>query len=267
MRLPRIKFLFTNYKMPRRPRPRRARRARRVRRARIPRGVAPASRIQNKVYTYKFKREPIYLTNWVPPTGGVGVQLTPTPPSPGLVMTVSGLTTSSIPFSGHFDFGLTSTFSLADISNVGVYTGMYDQYKLLGVKVIITYLQNTAEAQSQAIMPTLNIVSDQDDSNMPSSVVQLLGKQGSRRFTFGSKGRTSFSMYFRPNVVQQVGVAAGNLGIAKSMWLDCVSETIPHYALKAYFENVYIAAPQGVSTAFKIDLEYKFAFKQPLQCS
>jgi len=183
-------------------------------------------------------------------------------------MAVSGLTTSSLPFASHFDFGLTSTFSLADIANVGVYTGMYDQYKLLGVKVIITFLQNTAETQSLNVMPTLNIVSDQDDANMPSSVIQLLGKQGSRKFQFGSKGRTSFSMYLRPNVVQPIGnTGGGQFGIGKSMWIDCVNETVAHYALKAYFENVYIAAPQGVATAFKIDLEYKFAFKQPLQCS
>lgn len=146
---------------------------------------------------------------------------------------------------------------------------MYDQYKILGVRIDITYLQNNSDSGSAHLMPTLNIVTDQDDDFMPTTGPQLLGKQGSRKFLFGSKGRTKFSMYFKPGVRGVVALAnltpvTASIPQAKQ-WLDCTQLTIPHYAIKGWVESAEFSGNNN--WALQFDYTYDIAFKQPLQCS
>jgi len=184
-------------------------------------------------------------------------------------MSVSGLATAINGFVGYYDFGFESTFSLVDLTNIASFTNLYDQYKILGIRVDITYLQNSSETGNTHLLPTLNIVTDQDDNVMPTSGTQLLGKQGARKFTFGSKGRTKFSMYFKPGVRGVVSLA-NNSPVTASIpqskpWLDCIQNTIPHYAIKGWVENAEFTANNF--WALQFDFTYDIAFKQPLQCS
>jgi len=257
-----------------RPRRRRVRRVRRVRRARIPRGVAPATRIQNKVYTYVFKPEALYINNYsdgaTPPN--LGFKITPTPSS--FAINIGGLTSSILPFPQHYDFPMRATFALSDIANYNNFCLMYDQYKLLSVQMDITYIQNNSTLGSATILPTLNITTDQDDATLPTNAIQFLGKQGARRFTYGSKGRTKFTIKFKPNPVQPLQANnASNTAIINTAvpqvgtWIDCLNPAVPHFAIKAWFENCKVYDPATACTAFRIDMTYRVAFKQPLQCS
>jgi len=220
-----------------------------------------------------FKREPFYICNKSdgasPPGWTLGIS-----PATQIDQTVAGLTSSALPFPNYYDIAWRSTFALNDLANMNNFCLMYDQYKITGVKMEITFLQNTAEATSIAVMPTLNITTDQDDSTLPSSAIQLLGKQGVRKFNFGSKGRTKFSMKFRPNPVQPLqanstsSTAIINASVPQKLtWIDCLNPAVPHFAVKAYFENVLVSSTASYSSAFKVDLTYYVSFKQPLQCS
>ena len=175
---------------PRRKVPRR----RPVRKARIPRAVRPGTRIQQKVYSYQFKKDSFYLRN----TGSGALTLQPAG-APPVGWAIGTIATSASGLSGYYDIANSATFCINDLTNIGTFLNMYDAYKLTGIKATFTFLQNSSLLGNLGVNPTINIVTDMDDSLLPTSQAQISGKQCTRRFTFGNTSRTKFSMFFRPN--------------------------------------------------------------------
>lgn len=167
---------------------------------------------------------------------------------------------------GFYDIAYATTFQLADIRNVAAWAQMFDAYKIMRVGCSIEYLNNVSAVNSTGLMPSLYTYWDQDDANIPLSVVQIQGKQGVRRQQFGNKGVTSYKTSARPHVAQDVLAAGGSIAaiVGKSQWLDCVSTDVQHYALKMVITDVYLPGSSAVTQAFRFNWTYDVCFRAPL---
>lgn len=166
--------------------------------------------------------------------------------------------------SGYYSVCFTHT--LADIANYSEFTSLFDQYKIVGVKISIVPLcnsVNTGDASSAVDTASLVYQCLDFDDGSPFSAsltgIQDIQQRANFRRTVGYK---SISRYYKPRILMLGTVSAGgqNAINPKAQWTDCGNANVVHYGSKFIFQ-VYSNSVATVHIPFDIQMQYYVLFK------
>lgn len=199
--------------MPRFRYPRRAYVRRRILRRRPRRALALAKRVNLSGAGVHYFRRRYVVANITSTTSGAGVQ-----------SNAAGA----------------MSFSLSGLPNASEFTALFDQYKIMKVKLdFIPFGDNvnlpisTMSGANALVSPGGPLITaiDYDDSNVPTAASDLLQYQASRVVPVPKR----LKMTLRPKFAIEVyrSTVATGYG-ARSGWLDCANPDIPHYGVKYY---------------------------------
>ena len=152
------------------------------------------------------------------------------------------------------------SFALADLNNYTLFTGLFDLYKICGIKVRMVPNANTADffqadnsGSSDKPVPTYFYIVDKDDATAPASATAMLLRPECKSGMFDRV----LSVYFRPHVANMVyntpSVPTAYAPTA-SQWIDMSYPAVPHYGFKVYFSG---AALQTFVVTFQVTVYFK----------
>lgn len=163
-----------------------------------------------------------------------------------------------------YDIPFTMKFTHAAMINNGELTALFDLYKIVGVKVFVTYNHNVSTASGTSGMPSLIWWPDPDNAAVE-TVSDIRERMGLIRKPYTSDKRTRCMTLKSPRKMAALfDEATGALNVAQPLrgWTDCDDVNIPHYGIKGMLENVQLPTVAGTSF-FKFDVQlivqYKFA--------
>jgi hypothetical protein len=125
-------------------------------------------------------------------------------------------------------------FELADCDQQATLAGLFDQYRIDEVEMIITPSSSNVDLHSAAapnqINPQVYVVSDFDDSTPLASIASA--REYDCNVVFN--GDQGCHIRLKPSISPAVyaGGAFSGYAISGAQWLDCNSNTVPHYGLK-----------------------------------
>lgn len=198
--------------------------------ARFMRMGASMASAMARVHTFKRVGEPVVLQTLAAPTY-VGIQGN----TDLLSTTVSGLAdqfvTRSCQVRGAF------RFNLSQASNISEITNLFDNYRIVRVKLMFNLSGNSGEISGANgfPIPLINYAYDPDDNTAPAARTNVLenGYCQTRRLD------KPFSITLTPRAQQSVTGGVGGAGglLPTSTWLDCNSPAIQHYGLKFWIDQ------------------------------
>lgn len=153
------------------------------------------------------------------------------------------------------------SFKLSDLPNYTEFTGLFDEYCIKMIKVVIIPPTN-AYTTSTASLPTtiynnpnFYTVIDNDDALTPGSLNDLFQYDTFRMH----RGMNTIKRYFKPAIADTVyGGISGAYSVKKNQWLDAAYPGVEHYALKWAVDPMYVGAT--------IDLTYRVYATYYFQC-
>lgn len=156
------------------------------------------------------------------------------------------------------------SFKLSDLVQATTFTGLYDQYRITKVKVIIgrtANQQGIGNAAQAVSFPSQQLwwVVDVDDASVPAnlSVIQEYSKCKCRNMLEDKEVHISFKPHCADALYS--GGVFSSYGNRTSPWIDVASPSVEHYGLK-----LCIPCPIGTVFAeqnFTIRTEYYLDFK------
>lgn len=202
-------------------------------------GLRKRSTFATKTYAYKRWCKPVYITNSDPEDPELMIQSDPT-------QIALGNTTadpSGIP--GTYQVGGAFTYSLNNVVDVSDFTGLYDQYRIAGIKVKITPLYNVNTTGTNNVIPQLVIARDLDDVAVPTSDTQDLLQRAQTKVIQLNK---PVQFYCKPRVlVQQSGTGADLIQFSsktyESIFVDMAFPTVVYPTWKFWLRNLYLGNP------------------------
>lgn len=162
---------------------------------------------------------------------------------------------------GTWDFTMASKYQLASVLQLSDLTNMYDRYKIVGVKLQIHYLCNTAIAQDvsnitqRSNLPVLYYAFDGDDAS-DNTDVQIRQKGYCKSVVLNAN--RPLSLYFKPRVNKELntGTATG-LSSEKAPFIDCNSSFVAHFGMKFSIKDW--VGGDGINNALRITPTYYLA--------
>jgi len=149
-------------------------------------------------------------------------------------------------------------FSLSQIANYTELSAIFDQYRILGVKVFVSYQHNVSTASATSSLPSLQWFVDYDDNTPPTNASEVRQRMGviTKRY---SADKVCFAMSLRPRPIFTAGTAIVPYGT----WYDTALPSEILYGLKGLLNNVNLPAlgTDPYSTSFKIDVQYVVQFR------
>lgn len=152
-------------------------------------------------------------------------------------------------------------FQINDITNTGDFTGLFDQYRFVAVKMEFRPRFNYANPGSVAAnkLPRLFSVIDYDDANVPTLISDL-------REYHSCKETNTFEDHVRlikPRMATAaLNAAAGLTSLVneKAKWIDMAYLTVTHYGVKIGIEGG--VGGQTNLQSWSVDLVYMMEFRQ-----
>lgn len=150
---------------------------------------------------------------------------------------------------GGFPFFVTSNggntfptiqFTFNDLTQEGTFAGLFDQYRLDLVEMIITPSSSVVDLHSSAspnqVNPQVYVVADFDDATALASIAAAQQYDNCKEFN----GVQGCHITIRPSISPAIwaGGAFSGYAIEGPQWLDCNSDTIPHYGLKFCVQGI-----------------------------
>lgn len=152
----------------------------------------------------------------------------------------------------------TKTFALANVVNQSEFFALYDQYKILGVRVYFDYSPDFAGASASAgLFPKLWVLRDYDDITTPTlDMLAQSNKTICLRFNATNNTR---SIYIRPAIRNEVFRTTGTSGFTNmwNNWLDVTNNDIPHFGLKMIAQGLPSNNMGAITIRFKYYLQFK----------
>lgn len=181
-----------------------------------------------RVHTFKRVGEPVVISNLV--TGRAGTF------GNNDVLNIAATTDQFVP--GTTQVAGAFRFALAQASNVTEITNLFDNYRIVRVKLMLSLSANNGDlvgAASTLPIPMIHYTYDPDDGTVPASRTGVLenGYCRSRRLD------KPFSITVTPRAQQSVVGGVGSAGglLPTSTWLDCASPAIYHYGVKFWMDQ------------------------------
>lgn len=143
------------------------------------------------------------------------------------------------------------SFNLAALPNASEFTALFDQYKLMNVKLDFVPFGDTVNLPISTMTGTSSVLSpggplilavDYDDNTTPADAASLLQYQNSKVVPIPRRHRMTIRPKFATEVYRS-GVSTG-YG-ARTGWLDCANSDVPHYGVKYYMN-----APSANSSSY-----------------
>lgn len=124
-------------------------------------------------------------------------------------------------------------FKYSDIPNFDEYAVLFDQYKILGVKLTIEYRDNVQGVQTVHVgsNPRVYLCKDYDDADVPTSIDEIRQYKNCTR-TILSQTRPTASVYLKPRVVITSVVGNNAYQLANSPWCDMGSQGTSYFGVK-----------------------------------
>lgn len=210
---------------------------------------------------YKFKRQggTTFLTWKYDAVAGITVG------SSGLInkgLPVSSTLTTIGGLTGYYDFGASQYFMLQDVPTYADFTNLYDRYRITGVKLKITYLDNNAAVNGLSVLPVLNYAVDVDDNAVPTSESVMQQKQDVK--TKVLVANKPISIYIKnPKVAAAALNSSGTFDatMVSKGYLNCAIPNTVHNGIKYWISSVYSNA--NSQCAIRIVPTYYFSMKDP----
>lgn len=245
-------------------------RARRPRRYIKRRGRKSKSKLnQERSYRFKMTLLPTCLVStFGTATGTFDITSRASFPAPVKASTQSTPIAAITGFPYYYDYGMGLPFALSDLENYLAYTQIFDAYKINSITMKITYLANSANVLGQSVLPTVWVIQDKDDSDVPTTQQKVSARQGARKLEFGMKA--SHSITIRPKLsVLNSSSGTSAVGFQQGAgWVDCNSPSATYHGLKLWFVNVPLvgnAAPaNSPNMGFQFEFVYNCSFKGAL---
>jgi len=171
----------------------------------------------------------------------------------------NGTTSTLIP--GTAGFGMSATFNLAQCQQYLDFSSLFDQYKILKVKLRIMFHSNIAQINNAAVLPSIYYVVDSDDATAPGNRNAVLRQEGAKMKVL--KGNT-LTLTIRPNQLINVNTTTAgstSIGLYKG-WTNCADTRVNHFGLKMWIENMPFGV--GFNNLIEILPEYTLAFKDTI---
>lgn len=124
-------------------------------------------------------------------------------------------------------------FTLSAVAQYTDFTNLFDQYRIdkILVQFFPTWTSRDAPVSAtNAMVPTMCVAPDWDDSTVPGSLAELNAKPEVQYH----RTDLPFSVWVKPHVdteIYRTAVTTG-YGNMKNAWIDSASSDIPHYGLK-----------------------------------
>jgi len=158
------------------------------------------------------------------------------------------------------------SFQLSDLSGYAAFTSLYDQYRILAVKMEFVPIDSYAPIWNGAAIvqvqsPILTTCLDLDDATTPTSSVVLAHESSKLHGALNANVAKKYVRWIEPAIAienYQTGGFGGYTSKTKQ-WCDCASPAVQHYGLKAW-----VFAPAG-SLAYTCEVfaTYYLEFKMP----
>lgn len=158
-------------------------------------------------------------------------------------------------------------FTLSNLPNFNEFVALYDQYKILEVKVKIIpqYIVNTYDVGSLQRVYQLNYIRDHDDADLTT----LGYTDNENPWLENSKVKKIMlnhpvTITVKPSVLIQTYETLTSTGYSPKFdqWLDCNDSTVPHYGLKVRIYDP-AATTAGTEAVAAVYVQYKIAMKHP----
>lgn len=158
-------------------------------------------------------------------------------------------------------------FTISNLPNFNEFTQLYDQYKIMEVKVKIIpqYIVNTDDISTSRRVLQLYYIRDHDDAD-----ITTLGYDNNENpWLENSKVKKMMlnrpiTITVKPSILTQVYETLTSTGYSPKydQWLDCNDQTVPHYGLKVRIYDP-AATVAGTEVVASVYVEYKIALKHP----
>ena len=152
-------------------------------------------------------------------------------------------------------------FALSDMPNYTEFTGLFDKYKITGIKAVflprITNVNHSDVTSTFTEVPPIYTAIDYDDATIPGSVTDL-----EQYNTFKVHWEVKpFSLYFKP----QIAIAAysgtfTSYASANNLWIDAASPGVQYYGLK-WASGPYSTANNGNAPSWDVTFTYYISCK------
>lgn len=198
-----------------------------------------AGKFAVKTYAYKRWCKPCYITNSdqelpgdIIASDNTQITLGPTSSDPSMIP-------------GTYQVGGAFTYSLNNVIDVSDFTGLYDQYRIAGIKIKITPLYNVNTTGANNVIPQLVVSRDLDDVAVPTSDTQDLLQRPQTKVLQLNK---PVQLYCKPRVlVQQSGTGADLVQFSsntyKSIYVDMAYPSVVLPTYKFWLRNIYLGQP------------------------
>lgn len=136
------------------------------------------------------------------------------------------------PYSSTANYAAQMTFALDKTPGYADYTGLYDQYKIKGVRVHFEYAADTGTADHGAVpLPKIVFFRDFDDV-LPTTMADIMQResQTTRRILRGHS-----SVLIKPRLRDYIELSPGvssSSATYQRRWVDCNSVSVQHFGLK-----------------------------------
>lgn len=152
---------------------------------------------------------------------------------------------------------LAQEFKLSDVMNSSEFTNLYDQFRIIGVKVYMDWTPYTGGAVvvTDALAPVVQLFPDYDDAATPTENA-FRSRAIVKHFRMNNGTKTYF---FKPAVlgVNYETAVASAYTPKWNTWLDVADSATPHYSLKFWAKGVDGLNVGKVNLRFKYYLEMK----------
>lgn len=176
---------------------------------------------------------------------------------------VGGLVTSTL---GEATLGM--SFRLDSLPNYAEFTALYDQYKITGVLLNVTWRSTTLSAiesanTSQTGVPWMLHWVDRDDDSTPTyAAAQEVSRV--RRYTFDT-GKRNCRIFFRPNTLSATYVSAVSTGYSSDFnrWVDVGNTDVKFYGYKLAIHAPWAGTGSAPAYYFDVEAVLYLKFKDP----
>lgn len=149
-----------------------------------------------------------------------------------------------------------STFTLGLLPDASDFTNLYDQYRIMGVRVTLLPRGNSSDLITQGNIGRSFSVLDYDDNNVPSSINQLCQYPNMKMVST----HKAHSRYLVPKFQRDVATGLGTIAKNPSTgWIDCTRTDVLHYGVKWAVQGPPAAA--GANLVYDQITTFYLAFK------
>lgn len=214
--------------------------------------------VSTQIHAFKRLGTPFHITNDVttpwPPTGAG-----PTPLVNGvaagtnLSLQLGNLSVGNVTYTQQF--GASMHFKLSDVAENTDITGLFDNYRIVSVKLRFDYSWNQAPGQvtntggsitNSASLPLMHIAYDCDDDTIPTSVNQVVANSYCKthrldntvKFTIKPRAQNVVAVSPVTGTNPVIGNTVSGGLLPSSTWLDTGNAAVRHYGMKMWFDNV-----------------------------